>query len=207
MFRRNFLLTALLILALPACAAEQKPPVLAGHVARIQESVSLNGQELKSAGALLHVGDVLTTGPDARLEVRFEDGGTLRMGANGKVVIDEFLYDPVKLEGRSLLSIAGGAFAATTAAIAKLENHPYKVRTPLATIGIRGTTFWGGDLENQYGVLVLEGRGVVVETEKGKVELTGPGIGTTLEPGQAPRAPISWPPEKQAAALATVSFK
>ncbi|MBF0169128.1 MAG: FecR domain-containing protein [Alphaproteobacteria bacterium] len=208
MFRRTFLLFALLVMTLPACAADKpKKPVIAGHVARVQEFATQNGEALKKTGALVHVGDTLATGAGSRLEVRFTDGGTLVLGENAKLVIDDYAHDPVKVTGKSLLSIVDGAFKATTAAIAKLEDRPYQVRTQLATIGIRGTTFWGGALNSGYNVLVLEGKGVVVENKEGKVELTGPGQGTALEAGKAPGAPAVWTPERQAEAAATVAFK
>ncbi|MBF0269889.1 MAG: FecR domain-containing protein [Alphaproteobacteria bacterium] len=211
MFRRSvFLLPILLALALPACAADKKaPPVIAGHVSRIQESAMLNGLALTQKGALVHVGDKLSTGKDSRLELRFTDGGTLVLGENGQLVVDAYLYDPVKIKGNSLLSVVQGAFKATTAGIAKLEDQPYKVRTAVATIGIRGTTFWGGGLGegSGYNVLVLEGKGVVVENQLGKVELAGAGLGTSIAAGGAPGAPVVWSPERQAEAAATVSFK
>jgi hypothetical protein len=211
MLRRSFLslLAALLAISLPACAKDKdEPPVIAGHVSRLQDFVTLNGQEVGKTGTLVHVGDTLITGKGARLEVRFTDGGLLTLGENAKLVVDEYLYDPVKLKGNSLLSIAAGAFKATTAAIAKLEEQPYRVRTAVATIGIRGTTFWGGSLDqSSYNVLVLEGKGVIVENPAGKVELTGPGMGTNIPPGQAPGTPAVWTPERQAEAAATVEFK
>jgi hypothetical protein len=211
MLRRKFvaLIAAALAITLPACAADKsKPPVIAGHVARIQETVTLNGQPVARTGTLVHVGDQLATGKDSRLELRFTDGGTLVLGENARLAVDEYLYDPVKLKGQSLISVVEGAFKATTAAIAKLEERPYQVRTPVATIGIRGTTFWGGSLDpNGYNVLVLEGKGVVVENKGGKVELTGPGQGTAITPGQAPGVPTVWSPERQAIAAATVEFK
>ncbi|MBI5121006.1 MAG: FecR domain-containing protein [Rhodospirillales bacterium] len=211
MLRLSFCLMVLglLTLALPACAAEkQQPPVIAGHVSRIQDSVTLNGVEVKATGTLVHVGDQLATGKGSRLELRFTDGGLLTLGENAKLVIDDYLHDPVRIKGQSLLSIPEGAFKATTAAIAKLKDQPYQVRTAVATIGIRGTTFWGGSLDgNAYNVLVLEGKGVVVENMAGKVELTGPGLGTSIEAGQAPGSPVVWSPERQAEASATVLFK
>ncbi|MDK9722233.1 MAG: FecR family protein [Rhodospirillales bacterium] len=211
MLRRSFCLIVLglLTLALPVCAAEKRqPPVIAGHVSRIQDTVTLNGVEVKATGTLVHVGDQLATGKGSRLELRFTDGGLLTLGENAKLVIDDYLHDPVRIKGQSLLSIPEGAFKATTAAIAKLKDQPYQVRTAVATIGIRGTTFWGGSLDgNAYNVLVLEGKGVVVENKAGKVELTGPGLGTTIEAGQAPGSPVVWTPERQAEASATVLFK
>ncbi|TAN50959.1 MAG: hypothetical protein EPN26_09575, partial [Rhodospirillales bacterium] len=103
MYRRSLLLFSLLAfaLALPACAADKpKKPVIAGHISRVQELVLLNGEALKKTGALVHVGDTLSTGKDARVEVRFTDASTLVLGENGKLAVDEYYHDPVKVEGK-----------------------------------------------------------------------------------------------------------
>ena len=79
------------------------------------------------------------------------------------------------------------------------------IRTPLATLGIRGTTVWGGPIDDGYGVFVQSGQ-VVVSTQRGRVTL-GPGQGTMLRPRQAPEAVKTWPAAKVERALATVALR
>jgi hypothetical protein len=75
-------------------------------------------------------------------------------------------------------------------ALLRGELIGYEVRTAVATIGVRGTDFWGGYglTENGLDVLMLEGKGVYVQTEAGTVELDKAGLGTTVVAGGAPSA-------------------
>ena len=41
-----------------------------------------------------------------------------------------------------------------------------QIRTPVAAMGVRGTTVWGGPIDNGYGVIVLSGE-VTVNREEG----------------------------------------
>lgn len=202
---RRLFLVALLALSFPLAAVAGESA--AGHVTRLQAEAFVNGQKVVQIGQAVHAGDRIATGPNARLEIRFADDGTLTLGEKAEVAIDGFLFEPKAAKGESLIGVAKGAFLATTGAIAKLNSQAYKVKTPLATIGIRGTTFWGGDLDGGFKVLMLEGKGVVVESELGKVELTEPDQGTGVEPGKAPTTPVFWGGEKRDRAVATVSFR
>jgi hypothetical protein len=77
----------------------------------------------------------------------------------------------------------------------------------VATIGVRGTDFWGGFGLSDQGldVLMLEGRGVYVQSEVGIVELDKPGLGTTVMPAEAPAPAKAWGDAKRARALATIT--
>jgi hypothetical protein len=45
-----------------------------------------------------------------------------------------------------------------------------RIQTPVAAIGARGTTVWGGPIDNGYGVVVLSGK-VTLTTRRGAVTL------------------------------------
>jgi hypothetical protein len=89
----------------------------------------------------------------------------------------------------ALFDLAQGAFRSVTGFITR-RAHRFEVRTAVATIGVRGTDFWGGYglTENGLDVLMLEGKGVYVQTEAGTVELDKAGLGTTVVAGGAPSA-------------------
>ncbi|TAN65719.1 MAG: hypothetical protein EPN20_07510, partial [Magnetospirillum sp.] len=155
----------------------------------------------------------LTTGPGARLEIRFTDDTSLTLGENTLMIVDSFVYRPLLLSGDVSLGFVKGAFLVVSGGIARLPGKPLKVTTPVATIGIRGTTFWGGSLEALLDVMVLDGQ-VVVTNKAGSVELA-PGEGTSLPSVGSrsfpviplpPPPPTRWAPERVARAVATVSF-
>ena len=97
------------------------------------------------------------------------------------------------------------SFLTATGAIGKANQNAVLVETTVATIGIRGTQFWGGRLETDFEVLVLEGR-VVVFNAAGFVDLT-PGQTTSVAGiANAPTAAAVMPDDRRTRAFATVQF-
>lgn len=196
-----------LVLAVATWAA----PAMAqtATVLRVQgEAVALAqaGSRPLAVGDPVRAGERLKTGPAARLELRFADGMDVILGAEAELLLAEFVWDATGQRGQAALEVAAGAFLVESGAVGKLPGHPLTVKTPLASVGVRGTRFWGGPLEAPLNVLLLDGR-VVVTTAQGSVELVDPGAGTAVTaPGEAPTAPAFWGDERIGHAIATVSF-
>jgi hypothetical protein len=93
----------------------------------------------------------------------------------------------------------------TAGAISQEDKTAFAVRTPVATIGIRGTEFWGGEIDGSFSVLVLKGR-VMVENAAGSVEVPE-GQGVSIPKDGAPLPPSVWQEEKRYRAFATVAFE
>lgn len=150
--------------------------------------------------------DIIETGPDARLEITFEDGTTLTLGENARITLNEYVYDPINANNRLAISLRHGAFLFISGLMGKQPNRDMSVSTPLATIGIRGTTFWGGSLGNPLDVLLLDGK-VIVESPTGSVMLDKKGKGTNIPvAGEKPTPAKFWSNEKRQRALSTVAF-
>lgn len=173
----------------------------------------LQGEVRTPDGARFKQGDAvcqgmeLVTAKGARAELRFRDGTLVTVGGASRFRIDS--YAPEQAAPELLLTLGQGAFRAVTGAISKVPNKRIEVRTPVATIGVRGTTFWGGFGLSDGGaldVVVLEGTGVVVQSEQGEVLLDRQGLGTTVLPGRAPTLPTSWSGRKLGQAQATIQF-
>jgi hypothetical protein len=101
-----------------------------------------------------------------------------------------------------------GAFRFLSGQVSKLVSSDVSIATPVAIIGIRGTEFWGGPIDNQVlGVFLIEGA-VSVSNAGGEQILSQRGQGTHIAaPGAAPRRITFWPPDKVARAVATVAFQ
>jgi hypothetical protein len=203
------LLAAFLTLpgAARAWAAEGR---VVGGVARIQGQVSAErggmGRML-AQGSPVREGDRLRTEPEARLEVQFLDGTVVTLSGDTVFSLDAFALDQDQRRGDALFTLAAGAFRAVTGVTASERAH-LQVQTPLATIGIRGTDFWGGWLDAAgFGVLLLSGREVSVANRVGTVVLDRPGLGVTVPAADEPMAPpVQWPQEKLGRAVRTVTF-
>lgn len=96
-----------------------------------------------TAGDPILSGDVLQTGSEASLGVVFADKTTLSLGEDGRLVVDDFVYDPQANIGGMNVNIVQGVFTFVSGEIAKLGPDAMTVYTPVATVGIRGTKVAG----------------------------------------------------------------
>ncbi len=53
---------------------------------------------------------------------------------------------------------AQGAVRFVTGKIEQMRDHNVTVVTPQATLAVRGTDFWVGPMDGQYGALLLKGK-------------------------------------------------
>ena len=92
--------------------------------------------------------------------------------------------------------------------LTKLASSDVSVTTGVATLGIRGTEFWGGPIDDQaLGVFLVTGV-VSVSNAAGEQILSRPGQGTNIAtPGSAPGPVTFWPQDKVDRAVATVTFR
>jgi hypothetical protein len=91
-----------------------------------------------SAGDAVYIGDVIQTGPDGKAGITFADGTAFNLSSNARMVLDEFVYDPNGRSNASVVSLTKGTFTLVAGQVAKTGTM--KVETPVATMGIRGTT-------------------------------------------------------------------
>ncbi len=182
-----------------------------GHVSRVQgTSFLVRGSELRDVkpGAPVLRGESLRTGPNARVELTMLDETKLTVGADAVFDLERYDLGRQRGEGAVLLRLAKGAFRVATGKLDALRGGPFEVSTPVATIGIRGTDFWGGYLsENEVSVLLISGSGVYVKNDAGKSEIVKAGFGLTVRSrGEIPPPASMWSPDKAAKAFKTVAF-
>jgi hypothetical protein len=109
------------------------------HPSAVVVQASLGGQSGNAKiGDPIYLGDVVSTGSDGRAGITFNDGSAFDLSPNARMVMDEFVYDPNSKSNSSLLSLTKGTFTFVAGKIAK--SGDMKVNTPVATMGIRGTT-------------------------------------------------------------------
>jgi len=109
------------------------------HVGAVVVQASLGAQSGSAkVGDSVYLGDVVATGSDGRVGISFADGTAFDLSSNARMVMNEFIYDPNSKSNSSLLSLTKGTFTFVAGKIAK--SGDMKVNTPVATMGIRGTT-------------------------------------------------------------------
>lgn len=112
-------------------------------------------------------------------------------------------------EANAAFELTKGVFRAVTGVITNRDDPRFRVKNLVGSIGIGGTDFWGGYLdENKVDVLFISGdKSILVENEFGSIELTEPGQSTTIVPGKAPTTPKFWPDAKVQRAVETIDME
>jgi hypothetical protein len=155
------------------------------------------------------MGNQLRTGPDSRLQVTFVDGTELTLGENARVVVERYVYNPEQCTGEVALTATRAALHFTTGKLKHLRNKSITVDTPVAALAVRGTVFWAGIIDYQYGVLLLDGK-LNVSNSAGSEDISLPSHGIDFPPVLKEASSISDPYEWDAAkiqrALDTVAF-
>jgi FecR protein len=78
---------------------------------------------------------------NGRLELTFLDDSKVKMTENSKLVIDEFVYDGNPKTSKIAMKFAEGTARFITGQTGKIDKQNINLRTPSATIAVRGTDF------------------------------------------------------------------
>ena len=113
-----------------------------GKVMEAQGDVQArSGEALRplSVGDDVFQGDTLVTGEEAGIYVQFNDQTRLSVGAQSEISLEQYIYDADDASRSNLLfEMSTGLFRTVTGEIADQNPDHFKLRSPLATIGIRG---------------------------------------------------------------------
>lgn len=173
-------------------------------------NIQRNGQTIAAERkTALTVGDEIHTGNNARAQLRFVDGTITTLGGNTAFVIKQFQWaEKSDKAANAAFVLLTGAFRTVTGKILEASGSHFGVNTPVGTIGIRGTDFWGGYLDGDaVDVLLIDGKHAVeVSNATGKVLLEKPGQGVTLKSNQSALAVKTWPATKVNRAVATITW-
>ena len=77
----------------------------------------------------------------SRVSITFEDGTRVQCTEFSKLVIDTFVYDPSSGKGKLAMKATMGTVRYASGLIAKNNKEEVKVKTPTASISVRGTDF------------------------------------------------------------------
>jgi len=80
--------------------------------------------------------ELIETEEESATKLIFLDETTLMLGPESSVVLDRFVYDPDPSKASLVMTATKGIFRFASG---KLPKNAYRLHTPAATIGIRGT--------------------------------------------------------------------
>ena len=90
-------------------------------------------------GRPLYEKDVLETGKNGALGATLKDNTLLSLGPNSSLALESYLLKPDR-EAYSLVTrITRGTVQYVSGLIAKLSPNSVQIKTPVATLGVRGT--------------------------------------------------------------------
>lgn len=160
MRNRYSLLALALLLLLPAMGAAAARND-AGRISMLTGRATAAGDEgvirpLVEGGRVFS-GEVISTGPGSYLNIVFTDGGRILLRPNSRFEITRYRYSGTEPAGEAprddtattgqaesdsaFFSLLKGGFRAITGLVGQRDKQDFSVRTPVATIGIRGTDF------------------------------------------------------------------
>ena len=134
------------ILCVAFCAAALALPVFAESAGKVLgadgDALVLRGSQILRLfrGAAVESGDQIHTGSDGKVLIVFTDSGLVWIRANSDFVVDEYSYAQGRHEAAFFSLLKGGA-RSVTGLIGRRTRSNFRLRVPVATIGIRGTDF------------------------------------------------------------------
>jgi hypothetical protein len=138
--------------------------------------------------------ELIETEEESATQLVFLDETTLTLGPNSTVVLDSFVYDPDPTQASFVMTATKGIFRFASG---KLPKNAYRLHTPAATIGIRGTVLafsiepGGGEGHEAVVRIALEEGAATVDDCRGKRLILGPGESIAL--AWDPAAPSAAP--------------
>jgi len=150
-------------------------------------------------------GTAVVTGADAQVVLRFDDGQQVVLNQNTEFRIVDFRYEASDSKmDRTVFDLVRGALRMASGAIVGRNRQAVVLRTPQATIGIRGTDFMVALVNPAY-VSVLRGA-VSVTNAAGTVALGAGTFGTVATSAALATAiPASALPAAASAAFSSMS--
>ncbi len=192
---RAALAFAALTFALPLPTAAAEPAKEVGAATRVVRDVYGTNLNRKMAeGETLIFNQMVRTGADSAAELALVDRSHIAVGERAEIRIDEFVIDSNALVAKGAINVTRGALRFVSSKL----TLDVKVKTPTATMGIRGTIF---DLN-------VTGQSTEVAVHEGAVAIESPFGNRTVNPGEVVRvspagglAPGTKPSPELAAAL------
>jgi hypothetical protein len=93
----------------------------------------------RSSAIFLH--DTVVVASNSKAQLKFTDGGLMTLAASTEFAIDSYEFNTSGKKDEYAGRLIKGGFRAASGSIGKSNPDNYEVKTPSATIGLRGTLF------------------------------------------------------------------
>ena len=104
------------------------------------QRVNSQGKHLIKLGEDIEEGDEIQTLSDSHVQIHFNDEAYIAIRPNSRLRIDSYRVTDVD-QSNSLFTLFKGSLRAVTGWVGKTNAAHYRVNTPNATLGVRGTDY------------------------------------------------------------------
>ncbi len=101
-------------------------------------------------------GDTIVTGKDSELHIRFKDNAMLALRADTQLMINDYRGGSTE-QDKVFMELLSGGFRTITGSFGKSNKDAYEIKTPNASIGIRGTNYEALLTDNSLLIGVYDG--------------------------------------------------
>lgn len=200
--RASFVAVAVLLALAPSAAAQTTRIGVAAAV-RNQVTATLAAQERPLAvGGDVFVNDHVRTGENSVAQLLFADRTTLSVGPRSEVRLDRFVYDPNRSVGDVGVSFLNGALRFISGG---QDPRSYRIETPVAAIGVRGTIVDFLLINGRMFGILVEGSAVFTLANGQEIVLDRPGQAIEFFSDGSASDPFTWRGRYEAG-LRTASF-
>jgi hypothetical protein len=171
------------------CAISAAPADAAkiGVASAVKNQVHGSNNRILSVGSDVFVNERVRTGEDSTAQLLFLDKTSLSVGPQAELVLDRFVYNPNRGSGEVVLNSVKGAFRFVSGA---QDPRHYTIKTPVATLGVRGTIV-DYLVQNSKAVFILVQGTAQLTIPGGKVvHLTKPGTVYVVHAGGKIEGPL-----------------
>ena len=137
---RNLIIIGLLFVTASAFADDNRGRVMyiRGSVTAIDGTTGV--PRILRGDSRVRLGEVIETGPKSVVQIVFPDRSMLHVKSDSKIKVEEFNFTRAKPEDDDMvINIFKGGMRSLTGLVGKRNPEKVRYKTPVATIGIRGT--------------------------------------------------------------------
>jgi len=174
------------------CAFADRIGVASAVVNHVEGVMGANSRAL-TVGSEVFANEHIRTSDASSAQLLFLDKTSLSLGPHADIVLDRFVYSPSR-GGRVVVNATQGALRFITGS---MNPTNYTIKTPVATLGIRGTILdllISGNPTSGYTltVILVEGKAIITLPSGVQLNLTKPGTAFVLTSNGGVQGPIQW---------------
>ena len=123
----------------PPSAAVGKATMVIGQAYLVSDEGEVSAMD---RGSVVRVGDRIETGANGHVHLRFTDGGLVSVRPDSRLQIQKYSYTEGQPEAGGIkFKLEQGVVRSITGAWGEAARERFRLNTPLAAIGVKGTDF------------------------------------------------------------------